>query len=91
VAILYNGSVRARGTITELLEARDRIRFTVPDLDADTTDAIAQWLETRTGAAPAVDRPAMNLEQLFLDVVEQAGTARGQPIASFLANSGPEE
>lgn len=75
VAILYNGHVRARGRIADLLEERDRIRFTVPAMAPASLEKLLSLLTERTGTEPLVDCPSMNLEQLFLDVVEKADAA----------------
>lgn len=73
VAILYNGQVQAEGTIDELLEESSRYRITLP---AEATREHAELLlrqgESLTGVKPELDHPRRDLEQFFLQVVEQA-------------------
>ena len=77
VAILYNGRVRAQGGIGKLLERQDQVRFTVPTIAADALKGLLAQLRQAVGTEPWVDHPSMNLEQFFLQVVEQAHKAGG--------------
>lgn len=72
IAILSDGRVRAMGRVDELLEKRDRVRFTLPALPAETLRAAVSALREATGAEPELDHPSMNLEQFFLEVVSEA-------------------
>jgi ABC-2 type transport system ATP-binding protein len=72
VAILYNGAIRARGRLNELLEKRDTVRLSMPSLPADEMKTLLRLLKERIGREPDVDHPSMNLEQFFIAVVEEA-------------------
>lgn len=92
VAILYNGKIRAQGRLNELLERRDTIRLTMPVLDAEQTKKLLVTLKDKFGSEPQVDHPSMNLEQFFLEVVEEAnktatyqsGAAKADGVAEYL-------
>ncbi|MDI6774414.1 MAG: ABC transporter ATP-binding protein [Verrucomicrobiota bacterium] len=79
VAILYNGRIRAQGSISRLLERRDHVRFTVPALPPDAMKDLLARLRQAVGSEPWVDHPSRNLEQFFLEVVEQAHQAADVP------------
>jgi ABC-2 type transport system ATP-binding protein len=98
VAILYNGQVQAMGTIDELLEESTRYRMTLPP--STTPEQLERLLaqgELLTGEKPAVDHPRRDLEQFFLNVVEQArsksadasGVGKDLGMAGYLAESKP--
>ena len=72
IAILYNGKVRAHGRVRDLLEQRQNLRVTFPCLPPDETRKLLAAIRERVGAEPQVDHPSMDLEQFFLQVVEQA-------------------
>lgn len=101
VVILYNGRIRAEGTMAELLEERNSVRFTVPgQLDSDALARALQALRTALGAEASVDHPRRDLERLFIDVIEQArretteasGTGPSSPVADYLAQpADPDE
>lgn len=92
VAILYNGKIRAHGRLNELLEKRDMMRLTMPILPADDTRKLIDIVKARLGKEPAMDHPSMNLEQFFIEVVEEAhktathesGAANSSGVAEFL-------
>lgn len=72
VTILFNGSIRAKGTVSELLEKRDRVRLTIPTLPQAQLSSILDTIRKEVGNEPEIDHPSLNLEQFFLQVVEQA-------------------
>ncbi|MBN2302067.1 MAG: ABC transporter ATP-binding protein [Lentisphaerae bacterium] len=80
VAILYNGKIRATGKVNQLLEKRDNTRFTVPSLPPGKINEILTLLKDKIGTDPKVDHPAMNLEQFFLDVVQEAHRNTGSSV-----------
>lgn len=97
VAILYNGSIQALGTMNELLEEAGRYRLTLPPgTTRDQAEQLAAQSETLTGSRPAVDHPRRDLEQFFLQVVENArqrntgasGVGRESGLAEFLTRPG---
>jgi ABC-2 type transport system ATP-binding protein len=97
VAILYNGRIQAMGSIDELLEVRSRYRVTMPgDLPPEAFREVLARLRELLGSEPDVDHPRRNLEQVFLDVVEQArraaaestGVGREAGVAGYLGGAG---
>ena len=93
VAIICDGALRAEGCVSELLQRPDAIRFTVKDLPADRADNVRNGLAEIAGAKTddiSIDRPRVNLETFFLDVVAEAdaesggGAVRTTAIAPFL-------
>ena len=80
VAIICDGTLRAEGRVDSLLQRPDAVRFTVKDLPAERADAVRDGLAALAGAPAtdvAVDRPRVNLESFFLDVVAEADAANG--------------
>lgn len=76
VAILYNGRIRAMGTLDALLEETGRYRMTFPEgYDPARIEEIQTTVAQESGTPPLVDHPRRDLEQIFLDVVEKARTA----------------
>jgi len=94
VAILYNGEIQALGTVDELLEETALYRITLPP---HTTGEQLEQLLTHgtklTGNKPEVDHPRRDLEQFFLQVVEQArskstdasGVGKNSGLADYLS------
>jgi ABC-2 type transport system ATP-binding protein len=93
--ILYGGQKRAEGTCDELLVARDRTSIESASLDEGTIAEIDRVIRQRTGSENAilrVSKPRQSLEDLFLQIVEQAkaehvatsGATAGGETASFL-------
>ncbi len=76
IAILYNGRIQAMGNIKDLLEERNRQRFTLEALSPDQMKAVLAFFRSEMNQDAAVDHPRRNLEQFFLEVVEKA--RRGQ-------------
>jgi ABC-2 type transport system ATP-binding protein len=89
IAILYNGRLRAMGSVRALLEQPDRWRITLPVLSPEKTRALLAAVREQAGQEPEVDRPAMNLERFFLRVVEDAAGAppRTAGIARYLEDA----
>ena len=93
VAILYNGRVQALGTINELLEQRQQYRLTVPELPPAAMQRILTAVRAELGSEPVVDHPRRDLEQFFLEVVENArratteasGVGSSAGVAQYLA------
>jgi len=92
VAILYNGSIRAQGSVNQLLEKRESVRLTMPSLPPDTMKKVLAIVKEKIGKEPDIDHPSMNLEQFFLEVVEkahrstseQSGAAPTEAMAGYL-------
>ena len=80
VAVICDGTLRAAGRVDDLLQRPDAVRFTVRDLPATRTDAVRDGVAELAGVTAAdvtVDRPRVNLESFFLDVVAEADAASG--------------
>lgn len=102
LVILYGGKKRAEGTCDELLAVRSKMTIETPELTEAVIEEIDRLLRTRAGAAiERVSRPRQRLEDLFVDIVEQAraeraetaGAVSGGATASFLLtdDTAPEE
>lgn len=74
VAILYQGEIKARGTLSELLSEDNRKRMVFPKVSEETfaqiKNAILKEVEEKD---LIVDKPVKKLEAFFLDVVSKAG------------------
>lgn len=97
IAILYNGRIRASGSMHELLEQRNRYRVTLPEeLPPDQLQRVLDEVRAILGVEPDVDHPRLDLEQFFLQIIEQArgemerqsGAAPSQTIARYLSSAG---
>jgi ABC-2 type transport system ATP-binding protein len=97
--ILYGGQKRAEGTCDELLVAQDRTSIEAESLDDATVAEIDKIIRTRSRGNKAilkVSKPRQRLEDLFLDIVEQArteqlstsGATAGGQTAAFLKGDG---
>ena len=92
VAIMHVGRIRALGRLSDLLEKKDRLRVTLPDLGPEETRRLLSVIRERIGQEPETDRPSVSLEQFFLNVVGAAsrqgaaGTADGAQgaVAAYL-------
>ena len=69
VAILAGGRVRAEGRLADLLEERDRVRFTAAGLPDAAVPRVKDAIAAAGAASVSVDHPAATLEDFFLDVV----------------------
>ncbi|HMP90258.1 MAG TPA: ABC transporter ATP-binding protein [Kiritimatiellia bacterium] len=79
VAILYNGSIQAQGTIDALLEETTRFRLTLPpNATPDHLRTLENQIQTLTGEKAHIDHPRRDLEQFFLHVVEHARRQSGE-------------
>ncbi|MFZ2873345.1 MAG: ABC transporter ATP-binding protein [Phycisphaerales bacterium] len=95
LVILYGGQKRAEGTCDELLTAGDRTTLETETLDEGTIAEVDRVIRARSGGSKGlvrVGKPRQTLEELFLDIVEQArkadvntsGATHGGETASFL-------
>ncbi|MFO7820895.1 MAG: ABC transporter ATP-binding protein [Lentisphaeria bacterium] len=91
--VLYGGKICAHGGLRNLLKVEDRTRIMTPRLEKDELDQIIAVLRKTVGRAEIdIDQPSMNLEELFLDVIqkareastETAGAEMGGRIADYL-------
>lgn len=93
IAILYNGRIQATGSIHELLEERDQVRFSVNELSPEEIKDVLRRLREILQRDVSVDHPRKNLEQYFIEVIERAqlssredsGSRSQQALAPFLS------
>lgn len=97
ILILYNGRAWAEGPIKDLLEVKEQIRITLPELPPDQMQralgALKQWI----GHPMEIEHPRKNLERFFLEVVQRAqkemtessGVRPTQSVAPYLAEQSP--
>jgi len=71
VAILVDGRVRAEGRLADLLERRDRVRFTAVGLPDGRAEGFRRELEAAGATSVEVDRPALTLENYFLEILRR--------------------
>jgi ABC-2 type transport system ATP-binding protein len=99
MVMLYGGKIRAQGTVAELLCDAERTVIQTPRLTVETISRIERLIEECEGKAiDKVEAPRQRLEQLFMDIVEQArtdqvatsGVIHGGETASFLRGPEPE-
>ena len=97
--ILYGGRVQAIGTMKELLSDRNATRITSPALSRETMDHVLKLIREDTQSQEVhVDNPTQNLENLFLNIVEQArkkesetsGATSGHRVAEYLRGKAVE-
>ena len=97
--ILYGGRVQAIGTMKELLSDRNATRITSPALSRETMDHVLKLIREDTQSQEVhVDNPTQNLENLFLNIVEQArkkesetsGATSGHRVAEYLRGQAGE-
>ena len=73
MVMLYGGTIRAEGTVDELLEDTGRTIIQVPRLKPETIERVEAVIrETEGLAIEKVSQPRQRLEDLFLDIVEKA-------------------
>jgi ABC-2 type transport system ATP-binding protein len=93
VVIYYGGRIQAMGTLNELLATPDTIRLTVPLLKSDTLQQVLRVIRTEVAEDRVkIDTPSQNLENYFLNVVQQArqsematsGATSGHHVAAYL-------
>ena len=75
MVILYGGRIRSEGTCEDLLTARTRSIIETESLDEETLAEIRAVLERRQ-LSMDISRPRQKLEDLFIDIVEQARMER---------------
>lgn len=99
MVMLYGGMIRAQGTADELLSDTEHTVIQTPRLKVETISRIESIIQEMEGKAiEKVHAPRQRLEQLFMEIVEQArreqvetsGAVHGGATALFLqaASSG---
>jgi len=99
IAILYNGRIRARGQVRDLLERREQMQLTLPSLPPEATAALLRLIREQIGHEPEVTHPSMDLERFFIGVVAQAHSSPGASsgvsptggVAGYLRTEGDHE
>ncbi len=77
VSILYGGRVRAQGSLREILKVKGKTRLVMPELSPALLERVVTVLREQYGDSDIeVDHPAMNLDEFFLEVVNQARSAQ---------------
>ncbi|MDP6890557.1 MAG: ABC transporter ATP-binding protein [Phycisphaerales bacterium] len=92
MVMLYGGRIRAEGTVESLLQDTEHTVIRTSRLEQKTIDRIEQVLRSDGVAIDQVESPKQRLEDLFLDIVEQArrerlatsGATEGGHTAAFL-------
>lgn len=95
MVVLYGGRIRREGTREQMLEATDRTTIETDQLDEQTLAEIDELIRRRSAGTKAVQRvshPRQRLEDLFLQIVqdaqaerlETAGATHGGMTAGFL-------
>ena len=73
MVMLYGGTIRAEGSVDQLLEDTGRTIIQSPRLKAETIERVEAVIRESEGIAiEKVSQPRQRLEDLFLDIVEQA-------------------
>ncbi|MBR1836402.1 MAG: ABC transporter ATP-binding protein [Kiritimatiellae bacterium] len=81
VAIVVDGTVRAEGRLSDLLENRGAVRFTAEGLAPEAADRFRAELEAEAQTV-SVDHPSRSLESYFLDVLRAAPRDGGASAAA---------
>ncbi|MCR4575186.1 MAG: ABC transporter ATP-binding protein [Lentisphaeria bacterium] len=88
--VLYGGTIRANGALSDILREEDKTRLVCPTLSAETQNELREWLlahGVKNAADIEVGNPVRNLEEFFLEVVKQA---REQNVNTAGAHGGGE-
>lgn len=102
MVVLYGGRIRKHGDCEELLETQDRTTIETDTLDEATLAEIDALIRRRSGGTKSVQRvshPRQKLEDLFLQIVEEAqaerletaGAMAGGATAGFLRAGAADE
>ena len=93
IAIICDGTLRAQGDISGLLQRPDALRFTVDGLPEEDSEPLRSRIAAETGRTVTTDHPKIDLETFFLNVVANAdraaggGAVRSSDLAPFLSQS----
>ncbi len=100
VVVLYGGKIRTEGALADILTVESKTRIVTPRLEAEVLDQLMAFLGKHVPLGEIdVDRPSMNLEDFFLNVVreardaslETAGAQAGGRIAAYLRGEEGEQ
>ena len=92
VAMMYGGKIRREGGLTGLLEVQEKTTITTGALEGISDEQIVAALEKLGVTDVALDHPRRTLEQVFLEMVDEAqkeglqtfGARSGRDVAAFL-------
>jgi ABC-2 type transport system ATP-binding protein len=93
VVIYYGGKIQAMGTLRELLATPDAVRITTPALPRETMERVLGIIRKDVAEDKVrIDTPTQNLENYFLQVVQNArraaaetsGATSGARVAAYL-------
>lgn len=92
VAMMYGGKIRREGELDGLLQVQEKTTITTGTLEHISDEQIIAALEKLGVTDVALDHPRRTLEQVFLEMVEEAqeqglqtfGARSGRDVAAFL-------
>lgn len=92
VAMMFGGKIRREGELDGLLQVQDKTTITTGALDGVSDEQIVAVLEKLGITDVALDHPRRTLEQVFLEMVDEAqkeglqtfGARSGRDVAAFL-------
>lgn len=92
VAMMFGGKIRREGALDGLLKVQDKTTITTGVLDGIRDEQIVEALEKIGITDVALDHPKRTLEQVFLEMVDEAqkeglqtfGARSGRDVAAFL-------
>lgn len=92
VAMMYGGKIRREGGLDGLLQEQDKTTITTSAIEHVSDEQIVAALEKLGVTDVALDHPRRTLEQVFLEMVEEAqqqglqtfGARSGRDVAAFL-------
>ncbi len=92
VCVLYGGKKRAEGDVFDLLAHDTRTQIITDRIDDETIEAVRELIRRRGGDVKEVSAPRQKLEDLFLQIVNEAqqqrmttgGAVAGGKVAEFL-------
>lgn len=98
VAMMFGGKIRREGELDGLLQVQDKTTITTGALDGVSDEQIVAVLEKLGVTDVALDHPRRTLEQVFLEMVDEAqkeglqtfGARSGRDVAAFLQGEGDE-
>ncbi len=79
IAVLYEGRVRAEGSLRDLLTRRDALLLHLPALSAEALQRALAALREVVPGEVSVEHPTVTLEQFFLRVVAEASRNASDP------------
>ena len=99
VAMMFGGKIRREGNLDGLLQVQDKTTITTSTLDHISDEQIIAALERLGVTDAALDHPRRTLEQVFLEMVEEAqqqgvqtyGARSGRDVAAFLQGADEDD